>query len=92
MCNRCERNFYAGIQDFGNSAGVMSNDQRAELLERFIEHKKRYPSDNISPPRFIVNALGKNKNLVKSETTMCSAPEQTGNECRRLHNTMLHDI
>ena len=66
--------FMQEFQDFGNSAGVMSNDQRAELLERFIEHKKRYPSDNISPPRFIVNALSKNKNLVKSETTMCSAP------------------
>ena len=41
LCYGCERNFYAEFQDFGNSAGVMSNDQR-KLLERFIEHKKRY--------------------------------------------------
>ena len=49
------------FQDFGNSDGVMSNHERYELLERFIEHKKRYPKDNISPPRFVQNALQKSK-------------------------------
>ena len=65
------------FQDFGNSDGVMSNHERYELLERFIEHKKRYPKDNISPPRFVFNAIQKSKsNKIKhnDDTMICTAP------------------